>query len=229
MADVPGVRWLNSLGRYASDLAQWLWRTQPLLALLAAIVVSSLVWIVFSSCLERRVRLVGIALQLLGVILVAVGLRDTRRAFEDQPTTWQAIKEWWLGRPRFGPRDIVLQAAGVAAGASFGSARARVSPGPNTPLERRVEMLQEQYAELFDEVGALANEIKKRDDELSNALKVESDERQKGDASTRAQLKRAVGQGIPLGRVGAILFFLGIIAATASPEIANLFGAGACP
>jgi hypothetical protein len=88
MANVtPGVRWLRSLGRYASDLAQWLWRTQPLLAVLAAICVSSFVWIVFSSCLERRVRLVGMALQLLGVILVAVGLRDTRRAFEDQPTS----------------------------------------------------------------------------------------------------------------------------------------------
>lgn len=128
MADVPGVRWLRSLGRYASDLVQWLWRTQPLLALLAAIVVSSLVWIVFSSCLERRVRLVGMALQLLGVILVAVGLRDTRRAFEDQPTTWQAIKEWWLGRPRFGPRNIVLEAASLAVGVSGGSARMRVSP-----------------------------------------------------------------------------------------------------
>jgi hypothetical protein len=53
MANVtPGVRWLRSLGRYASDLAQWLWRTQPLLAVLAAICVSSFVWIVFSSCLE---------------------------------------------------------------------------------------------------------------------------------------------------------------------------------
>lgn len=229
MADAPGVQWLRLLGKYATDLVQWLWRTQPLLALLAAICVSSLVWIVFSSCLERRVRLVGMALQLLGVTLVAVGLRDTRRAFEDQPTTWQAIRAWWLGRPRFGPRNIVLEAAGLTVGVSGGSARMRVSPGPNTPLERRVEMLQEQYALLFDEVGALANETKKRDDELSNALKAESDQRQKGDARTKDQLKRAVAQGIPLGRVGAILFFLGIIAGTASLEIAKLFGAGACP
>jgi hypothetical protein len=223
------IRSLTFIKRYVSDVGRWLWSTQPLLALFAAVVVSSLVWIALSSCLERRIRLVGATLQLLGVILVAFGLRDTRRAFEDQPTTWQAIKQWWSGRPRFGPRNIVLAAAGLAGGGSFSSARARISSGPNTPLERRVQLLEEQYVQLFDEVGVLTENTKKRDDELSNALTVEREERQKGDANTKEQLKRAVAQGIPLGRVGAIFFFFGIIAGTASPEIAILFGASACP
>jgi hypothetical protein len=222
-------KWLDSFRRYIFDLAQWLWKTQPLLALLAATVASSLVWIAFSSCLERRVRLVGMTLQLLGVILVAVGLRDTRRAFNDQPTTWQAIRQWWWGRPRFAPKGTVLAAAAHSFGISSMSAELTLSVAPGTPLERRVEILEEQHAQLSKDVRTLRDETKKRDDELSNALKAESDERRKEDASTKDQLKRAVAQGIPLGRVGAIFFFFGIIAGTASLEIAHLFGAGACP
>ena len=90
-------------------------------------------------------------------------------------------------------------------------------------------MLEKQYAELFDEVGRLAGETKNRDDQLSHAIDEEKGQRQKADIEIKEQLKRAVAQGLPLGRVGAVFFFLGIIAGTASPEIAKLFGADACP
>lgn len=135
----------------------------------------------------------------------------------------------WSGRPRFAPKGIVIGAAAHAMGMSSMSAELTLSVAPDTPLERRVQILEEQHAQLSKDVRTLRDETKKRDDELSNALRVESDERQKGDASTKDQLKRAVAQGIPLGRVGAIFFFFGIIAGTASLEIAHLFGSGACP
>jgi hypothetical protein len=219
------LRWVT---KYISDLVTWFGRTQPFIAILAAIILVALLCIVFASCLERQIRLSGMGLQLLGVVLVGVGLRDTRRAFEDQPTTWQAIKRWWSGRPPFGPQHHVLHAAGIAAGTSFGSSRARVSPGPNTPLEQRVTMLEQQYTSLFDEVGTLTAETKKKTDEISNALDEERTERQQADKWTKDQLKRAVAEGIPLGRLGVIFFLIGITAGTASLEIASIFGAGAC-
>jgi hypothetical protein len=100
---------LRRVAKYISDLVAW-FSTQPLIAIFAAIMIVALVFVVFRSCLEQQIRLSGMGLQLLGVILVGVGLRDTRRAFEDQPTTWEAIKLLWSGRPSFGPQHYVMHA-----------------------------------------------------------------------------------------------------------------------
>lgn len=180
------------------------------------------------SCVERQIRISGMALQLIGVFLVGVGLRDTRQAFDDQPTTFGAIKQWWSGRPKFGPRNHILSAEGASFGVSFGSARGRAVAGPNTSLDQRVSILEQGHADLFDEVGALSEEMKKKTDELSAALKVERSEREQADQQTKNELRKAVAEGIPLGLVGVICFLLGITAGTASPEIASIFGSGAC-
>jgi hypothetical protein len=214
--------------KYISDLGAWLWRTRPLVWVLVAIVVVLVLGVLISSCLERYVRVSGMGLQLIGVILVGIGLWDTRRAFEDQPTTWEGIKQWWAGRPRFRPRHITLEAMGAAMGVAGMSARARVTAGPNAPLEHRVALLEREHAALFDEVGKLSEETKQKIGELSNAMAVERSERQEADKSVKEQLKKAVTGGLPLGRVGAVSFFIGIVAASASPEIASWFGGGAC-
>jgi hypothetical protein len=214
--------------KYISDLGAWLWRTRPLVWVLVAIVVVLVLGALISSCLERYVRFSGMGLQLIGVILVGIGLRDTRRAFEDQPTTWEAIKQWWAGRPRFKPRHITLEARGAAMGVAGASARANVTAGPNASLEHRVAVLEREHAALFDEVGTLSKETKQKIDELSNSMTVERSERQEADKGVKEQLKKAVAGGLPLGRVGAVCFFIGIIAASASPEIASWFGGGTC-
>jgi hypothetical protein len=225
MHPIQRLRWVT---KYISDLITWFRRTQPLIAILAAIVLVALLCIVFVSCLERQIRFSGMGLQLLGIILTGVALRDTRRAFEDQPTTWEAIKRWWSGRPPFGPQHHILQAEAGLMVVSGASARARVSSGPNTPLETRVTMLEQQYASLSDEVGMLTAETKKKMDEIFEKLKAERTEREQSDKAATEQLKKAVAQSIPLGRVGIIFFMTGITAGTASLEIASIFGAGAC-
>ena len=116
---------MQQLRRYLVAVFWWILDTPPLLAIGAAVLIISVVWLVLSGCLERQIRFVGGILQLLGVILVAVGLRDTRRAFNDQPTTWQAITQWWSGRPRLAAKHIALEAGAAAFGMSSMSARMR--------------------------------------------------------------------------------------------------------
>ena len=225
---MDALQQLRRAPKYISDLGAWLWRTRPLVWVLVAIVVILMLGVLISSCLERYVRVSGMGLQLIGVILVGIGLRDTRRAFEDQRTTWESIKQWWAGRPRFKPQHLTLEARGAAMGLSGMSARARVTAGPNAALEHRVGVLEREYAALFDEVGKLSDDTKQRIGELSNAMAVERSERQEADKSVKEQLKKAVAGGLPLGRVGAVCFFIGIIAASVSPEIASWFGGGTC-
>src|SRR6266436_8423317 len=90
-----GVRqWLRRAAKYITDFSRWLLASQYVVVVLVALVVVAL-FVIFSSCLERQIRLSGMGVQLVGVFIVVLGLRDTRRAFEDQPTTWQSIKQWW--------------------------------------------------------------------------------------------------------------------------------------
>jgi len=168
-------------------------------------------------------------LQLIGVILIGVGLRDTRRAFNDQPTTLQAIRQWWAGRPRLSPKHVALEARALAIATAAGSARASVSAGPSATLEHRVEVLERAHAALFDEVGKLSAEIRQKIGELSDAITTERGERQQAERSISEQLKKAIAEGLPLARVGAICFFAGIACGSASAELAELLGSGACP
>jgi hypothetical protein len=223
----PIILVLKRTARYISNVALWLYKAKPLIAMLSGIVVVVL-FVAFASCLERQLRLSGMGLQLLGVSLVAFGLWETRQAFEDQPTIFGKINHWWSRRPTFGPTNITIEAAGASFGMSFGSARMRVSPGPNTPLDQRVAMLEQQYVSLSDEVGALADETKTKISELKNSLAEESTARQKADVQVREQLRQAVAEGIPLASVGVIAFLMGITAGTASSEIASFFGAASC-
>ena len=155
---------------YVSDLGAWLWRTRPLIWVLVALIVVFVLWFLISSCLERYVRVSGMGLQLIGVILVIIGLRDTRRAFEDQPTTWEGIKQWWTDRPKFPLQHVALDAQGVAVVAVGVASRMRVTAGPDASLEHRVAVLERQHAALFDEVGKLTGDADRKIGELSNAM-----------------------------------------------------------
>jgi hypothetical protein len=95
-------------------------------------------------------------------------------------------------------------------------------------LEHRVAVLEREHAALRDEVGKLSEETKRKVGELSNAMALEHSGRQEADNGIKEQLKKAVAEGLPLARVGAVFFFIGIIAASASPEIASWVGRGAC-
>jgi hypothetical protein len=96
------------------------------------------------------------------------------------------------------------------------------------PLDQRVSLLEDQYSRLFDEVGSLASETTTRIREVENSLKSEASDRQRADEDIRGQLRLAVAAGLPLARVGVLFFTIGILAGTASPELAKLLGAASC-
>jgi hypothetical protein len=202
------VRQVKRATKYVSDLGAWLWRTRPLVWVLVAIIIVFVLWFLISSCLERYVRVSGMGLQLIGVILVSIGLWDTRRAFEDQPTTWEGIRQWWTDRPKFSPHRVALEARSMAVATAGASARMRVTAGPNASLEHRVAVLEREHAALFDEVGKLGGDANRKISELSNAIALERSKRQEADKAIKEQLKKAVAEGLPLGRVGAFCFLM---------------------
>ncbi len=89
-------------------------------------------------------------------------------------------------------------------------------------------MLEDSYTKLFDEVGGLENEIRRRGDELSNKLHAEVAAREASDKRIEEQLKETAVGSLHLDAWGVLFFIFGIIAGTASPEIAAVFGAVSC-
>jgi hypothetical protein len=95
-------------------------------------------------------------------------------------------------------------------------------------LDRRVALLEENYASLFDEVGNLTQEMNKSAREFSEALRTERAERENADKGHKEQLKEAIVGRVHLDFAGVFYLLVGIIAATASSEFARWIGAAPC-
>jgi hypothetical protein len=142
------ITWPGKAIKYVCRVIAWLLSFQVFQVLVAAIVLTSLS-LLFVHCVERKIRLLGMALQLLGAVTVIVSLWGTQRAFEDL-LPWKRLKQFWSERPRFSPQHRVLSAAGMSLGISGGGARMKVDLSPDAPLEDRIKMLEQKYNSLFD-------------------------------------------------------------------------------
>ena len=223
------VRFLKRLPRWLSATAWWVWEGNSfwlpvLVPVVICILVVTVVPVIWPCHVEGIVRFVGGLLQVGGVITIVLKLRAAHRQFPGQ-----ALALWWQRRPRFGSQNVVIAAAGSAS-VSVGTvvARGRVSPGPNAPLIQRVAILEESYTKLFDEVGNLGTEVKRRTDELNRKLQAEATAREAADKTIKEQLKETAVGSFPLDVWGVLFVILGIIAGTGSQEIAALIGARSC-
>lgn len=175
------------------------------------------------GCQEKYIRLPGMLLQLGGFLTVAKGLRDSGRLFK-KATVRERIALYFKKFPRRGVTNHILSAQGVSVGISGARARVIVSAGPNTPLEKRVQMLEERTISLFSEVGELEKKLRAQSDELTLKITEEVTQRTAEHKAFEEQLERAVIGGIHVEWWGVVFFIAGIILASASPELAGLLG-----
>ncbi|MBE0412406.1 hypothetical protein [Yoonia sp.] len=179
------------------------------------------------GCREKDIRLLGMLLQLGGFLTVAKGLRDSGRLFQ-KPTFRERIAIYFKGFPRPSATNH-FRSAHISKKAMIETKRIVVLSGPNTPLENRVEKLEEITKSLFGEVGELGGNLRAQSDELTLKITEEVTQRKAGHRAFEEQLERAVIGGIHVDWWGVILFIAGIILASASPELAGMLGnAGNC-
>jgi hypothetical protein len=211
--------WFMFLNRYLREMAAWILEPHHTWLLFLALAVAFVVVVLF-SCREPTIRLVGLALQLAGFVIVAWELSQARKQF-GRPTILGGLVQWLARRPRFGPKHEIIGVMGVSLGSDTAKARGRVLPGPDTPLDERVAILQQQYESLFDEVGALDNKLDQNKAELSKRIDNEAAARQEADARNQQQLEEATVGGLHLDWVGVTLFVLGTITGSASVELSS--------
>ncbi|MGR3508690.1 MAG: hypothetical protein ACU0CQ_17470 [Sulfitobacter sp.] len=182
-------------------------------------------WIIFGilGCPEKYIRLSGMALQLFGVLTVAKVLRDSGRLFKTA-TVREKIALYFKSLPRRRIRNRILSAQGISAGRSFVRGRGIGVPGPDSPLEKRVQMLEERTINLFDEVGEPGKKLRAQSNELTLQITEEATQRKAGHRAFEKQLERAIIGGIYVEWWGVVFFIAGIVLASASPELAVLLG-----
>ena len=223
VAEAP-IRFLKRLLWWLRATAWWVWEANPFWGpFIVAVVICLLVAVVSRCPVEREVRLMGMFLQLLGVVTIVMRLRAAQRQFPGQE-----LKGWWVRRPQFRVRSTVVSVAGTVMSMTTVRAEARVSLGPQATLEQRLAMLEESHTKLADKVGDLGKEVKRQADDLSSKLTAETASREAGDKRIEEQVREAAVGSLHLDVWGVLFFLFGIIAGTASQEIAAWIGAGSC-
>jgi hypothetical protein len=197
---------------------------------IAPILLTWIVWWLVFDAWEVRLRWTGLTLELLGLLMVVVGLSETRKRF-GRPSILDRARSYFKRFPTLRRRDAKAHISGVASlsfAGSLAKIHARSSVAPNTPLEQRIAILEGRLDQV--ETGLIdANErIEREAAERAAAIKTEQQARAAGVEQIRKSLEVEAVGGIHLETMGAWWIALGMLLASGSAEFSKwFFGPGA--
>lgn len=173
---------------------------------------------------ERDVRIVAMALQLLGVVQVAVGVRQTRKLF-NHPGIADWTRAWWGRRPKGSVRIGVL-AGDIHMGGfnATGTMSAQFDRSKTASLEDRVGRLERESEILIERVTETNEEIARVKDDHHKKLEGEARVREEADAANRKLVESTQTGGLALSAAGAVWLAVGIILGSFPAEIAGIAG-----
>lgn len=169
---------------------------------------------------EQLIRLIGLALQVLGIGTVAWGIAETRPLFGRTPILGAARA--WFARFPLRRREIVLAAAGISMASATIKARGHLThgPGPVPTTEARLEALEKNIGALHDRITSTQREHDEQNHKSREELEAEKASREAEDERTRGMLETTATGGVHISAIGATWLFIGVVLSTAAPEIA---------
>ena len=202
-------RWLAAVGRWVAE-ARLAWFALFIVAI-------ALVFSLRPGASEGEIRMVGLALQCLGIGVVLRDLGKTRRLF-GLPGVMRLLHSWISRFPRW-PRPQAVGGVFVAAGSSAlsgtGHVWRRLGPSATTEdLVQSIEDLQQRLVQLETDVDS-----KLRDHH--SALREEEQKRGRGHSELSHRLEAAETGGLHLALVGLVWLLLGLLLSTLSDEISR--------
>lgn len=175
--------------------------------------------------LSDQIRVAGGFLELLGLATTAYGLKETRKIFgvssvrEQLAGQLERLTSAW----KLESHASTIESSVVLTTSE--SPRGAVRPGPNAPLERRVEALERQYEELNQQLIKAREKLNSSRRRLEEAVKDERRARDEADAQIQEQLESFSVGGLHLEKMGLVWLLVGITLATLPGEIASLLAA----
>jgi hypothetical protein len=165
----------------------------------------------------------GTILELLGLVLVAIGLSDLRRLFGRPSATTLVIG--WFGqfvaafRP---PRAVEGRASATGTSSIRAAGRTIHGAGPGAPIEDRVQALELNVSALRDELDRGVQQLRGDLDVVNEALQRENQERRTGEAEVKRKLEEMAVGDLHLEAVGLFWVFLGVLGTSIPEEIATI-------
>jgi len=204
--------WLRAMIRWLG--AAWLaWLA------LAALLIAGLC-VALAGAHEPSVRIVGLALQVLGIGTVALGIRKTRKLF-GRPSLLSVIRLWLKRFPRYGGQ--VISASGdVTGGATSVRARAYQTANPvDGSVEARLDALETSVRHIHERISGVATELDQQARDHGDAIERERHARAAEQQRLWDRLEATETGGLSLSAVGVLWLGVGVIMSTAAPEIAR--------
>jgi hypothetical protein len=214
------IRW-RALGRAIAE-------ARPAWLCLAGVVASWLIgWFCywrFSPGCSAAIRYAGTALQILGLLSVALGLYHMRKLFPRRTRGWfgrlvQAFRR---------PKPVSYQASAEGGLILGGKARVRYRVGPGASLEDRLRVLEGHLEQLEGEMGTEFQDMKEQVTKLQNSLGRETKERSAADDGTARQIEEVAIGGLHLEVVGLVWLILGVLGASIPDEIVRVLSFLGC-
>jgi hypothetical protein len=190
-----------------------------------AVAVGLLLRWLFATDGGAAVRYAGTALQILGLLTVAVGLRQTRQLFPGRAGVGERIRAWYGQLASAFRKQQSITAHVVATGGAVtlsGKARVRLGAGADAPLERRLEVLQQNLDRLQNEFDDEIRELSAKIGRTEEGVRKEADERKRADDSITRVIEEATIGGLNLEVVGLFWLALGVLGQGVPDEIAKL-------
>ena len=211
------------LWQWLFAVARWIWEARRGWGTIALVAVIVFAAIPVAKSLEDGIRYAGMILQILGVVTVAIGLRDKRQTFE-RPGLVQIFRGWLSRFPKYAPKSHVISMQGVASASAVGSAYAYGWHGlPQNPtLDDRFAVLEKN----LDTVKRLALDAQKQAQEeaarSASRLEEERRNRETADRALSAKLESFGTGNLHLEAAGVFWLIIGIVLGTIPDEVAAL-------
>lgn len=215
---------------YWPRLGKWLWRgikgsKYVLFFLFAALVVGLVILSpeYVPGCREIGMRWFGAGLQLLGFATVALGLSDAGKQF-GKPSWFSRIARYFSEFPTRKGRIISAHATAFGSVNVFGQGRVATWPSSTMTPEEQLKVIIENLKGLHNVIGEIEGSIRTAKHELGTQITERFNELKEGEKEAKRLLEEAFVGGLHIEWWGIVLFVVGIILASTSPEIAYLFG-----
>jgi hypothetical protein len=170
---------------------------------------------------ESSIRIIGMVLQLLGILTVAWGIHQTRALF-GHPSILTLSRQWLSRFPRYGAsRKLII--ADMTLPLMIGRARGHswAHAGPDATLEARVEVLEKNLNDANQRINQAFEEMDQQFIKHSGTLETEQQIRAREDQNILSKLETTETGGLYISAMGALWLFVGVTLSTVSTELAK--------
>lgn len=171
---------------------------------------------------DDRVRYCGLSLQVVGISIVAWGLRARQRLF-NLPSHFENLRAWLHRRPRWGatPQTISVIGTGGVSVSGSGKISFWIDVRPEASIEDRLAALETNVKSLKAEQVETAKELQEETRKRIEAADSERRKRESAVIDIRRQLETLGVGGLQLEWAGVFWLILGVVLATIPSEIAG--------